>query len=418
MEEDVPSYDSDDLRRMVIRLSRLVEISVTLNSTLDLDRLLQFIIESAADLLESEEASILLVDEKTHELCFVATTGSDRRELHKIPVPQEGSIAGTVFRDEKPLIINEVESDHQHFSDVSEAINFEVRSLIAVPLRIRDKVTGVLEALNKRHGRFDEMDLQTLTNIASQAAVAVNNARLVEALKRAYDEVGELDRLKSDFIAIASHELRTPLGLIMGYAALLKESAEQKASEHAEAVLTSALRMRALIEAMTNMNMLQAGSAEVETTETSLQKIAQAAYDEMIGLVETKGQTFSINLPEAPIELRADERKLTLALVNILNNSMRFTPADGHIEVKLEKKGREAWIVVSDDGIGIPADQLDRIFTGFYQVDDHMKRRYEGLGLGLAIVKAIVEAHKGRVWAESKGIGHGCTITIALPLAT
>ena len=108
-----------------------------------------------------------------------------------------------------------------------------MHSLIAVPLRIRDKVTGVLEALNKRHGRFDEMDLQTLSNIASQAAVAVNNARLVEALKRAYDEVGELDRLKSDFIAIASHELRTPLGLIMGYASLLKEGTDPKASEHA-----------------------------------------------------------------------------------------------------------------------------------------------------------------------------------------
>jgi signal transduction histidine kinase len=410
------SFDIADLRRMVIRLSRLVEISVTLNSTLDLDRLLQFIVESAADLLESEEASILLADEKTHELSFLAATGRDPLELRKIPVPFEGSIAGTVFREEKPLIINEVESDTRHFSNISESINFEVRSLIAVPLRIRDKVTGVLEALNKRQGHFDEMDLQTLSNIASQAAVAVNNARLVEALTRAYDEVGELDRLKSDFIAIASHELRTPLGLIMGYAALLKEGADPKASDHAEAVLSSALRMRALIEAMTNMNMLQAGSAEMETRETSLQKVVQTAHDEVIGRVETKGQTLSISIPETPIVIVADERKLTLALVNILNNSMRFTPADGHIELRLERKGREAWIEISDNGIGIPEDQLDRIFTGFYQVDDHMKRRYEGLGLGLAIVKAIVEAHQGRVWAESAGVGHGSAITIALPL--
>ncbi len=412
------SFDIDDLRRMVIRLSRLVEISVTLNSTLDLDRLLQFIVESAADLLESEEASILLADEKTHELSFVAATGRDPLELRKIPVPFEGSIAGTVFREEKPLIINEVENETRHLGNISESISFEVHSLIAVPLRIRDKVTGVLEALNKRHGQFDEMDLQTLSNIASQAAVAVNNARLVEALTRAYDEVGELDRLKSDFIAIASHELRTPLGLIMGYAALLKEGADTKASEHAEAVLSSALRMRALIEAMTNMNMLQAGSAEMETREISLQKVVQTAHDEVIGLVDTKDQMLSISIPETPIEIIADERKLTLALVNILNNSMRFTPADGHIEVRLERKGREAWIEVSDNGIGIPEDQLDRIFTGFYQVDDHMKRRYEGLGLGLAIVKAIVEAHQGRVWAESEGVGRGCTITIALPLTS
>jgi signal transduction histidine kinase len=138
----------------------------------------------------------------------------------------------------------------------------------------------------------------------------------------------------------------------------------------------------------------------------------------VIGLVETKGQTFTLQMPEAPIEILADEKKLTLALVNVLNNSMRFTPADGHIQLMLERKGREAWIEVSDDGIGIPAEQLDRIFIGFYQVDDHMKRRYEGLGLGLAIAKAIVEAHHGRIWAESEGVGHGCTITMALPLTT
>jgi signal transduction histidine kinase len=417
MDERVPSPEIAELRRMVIRLSRLVEISVTLNSTLDFDRLLQFIIESASDLLESEAASILLIDENTHDLYFAAATGSDPEELKKIPVPMEGSIAGTVFREDRPLIINEVAEDPRHFRDVGESIDFNIRSLIGVPLRIRDKATGVLEALNKRQGRFDETDLLTLSNIASHAAVAINNARLVEALQKTYDELGELDQLKSDFIAIASHELRTPLSLVMGYAALLKEGGSPETSEHAEAVLNSALKMRSLIEAMTNMNMLQIGSVEMTLKRAALQPIVQAAYDEVIRLVQTKDQELLLDSPEDPVDAHVDDLKLRLALINLLNNAIRFTPAEGHIWLKLERKGREAWITVRDDGIGIPAEELERIFSGFYQVDDHMKRKHEGLGLGLAIVLAVVEAHGGRVWAESEGPGKGTTVTIALPLA-
>src|SRR3990170_9069351 len=237
----------DELRQIVVRLSRLVEVSVTLNSTLEIEPLLNFLIGTAADLLDSEAASILLFDEKTQRLYFAASTGADPDELRKIPVPLEGSIAGAIYRDDRPLIINEVASDPRHYRQVGERIHFETRTLIGVPMRMRDRRIGVIEALNKRGGPFTEHDLETLSIIASQAAVAIHNANLIDALQRAYDELGKLDRLKSDFIAIASHELRTPLGVILGYAALLKEDADQATSEHAAAVLNSALRMRALI---------------------------------------------------------------------------------------------------------------------------------------------------------------------------
>ncbi len=412
-----PNGEIEELRRMVVRLSRLVEISVTLNSTLDLNRLLQFIIDSAADLVESEAASILLVDEKTHDLYFAAATGSDPQELAQIPVPLEGSIAGTIFREDRPLIINEVSGDTRHFNHVGENIRFEVRSLIGVPMRIREQVTGVLEAVNKRRGMFDEADLQTLSIIASQAAVAINNARLLDALQRAYDELDKLDQLKSDFIAIASHELRTPLGLILGYASLLQEEATEAAYEHAQAVLSSALRMRSLIEDMTNMNMLQVGSAEMALEIHPLAPIAQEAMREVEEVMTAKEQSLTFQPPEAPLKALVDAPKLTMALTNLLNNAMRFTPAKGRIWLSLEQHGEEAWFRVRDEGLGIPQEELENIFDRFYQVEDHMTRRHEGLGLGLAIVRAIAEAHGGRVWAESQGPGTGSTFTIALPLA-
>jgi len=415
-EQDLPRQ-IDELRQLIVRLSRLVEVSVTLNSTLEPEPLLQFLIRSAADLLDSEAASILLFDEKTQRLYFAASTGADPTELRKIPVPLEGSIAGTIYRDDSPLIINEVAADPRHYRQVGEKIRFEARTMIGVPMRMRDRRIGVLEALNKRGGPFTESDLQTLSIIASQAAVAIHNANLVSALQKAYDELGKVEKLKSDFIAIASHELRTPLGVILGYAAILKEDADQATSEHAAAVLNSALRMRALIEDMTNMNMMRVGSAELAVSQQALQPILEAAYEEMRPLIEAKGQQVSRHVAPEQLLANVDAPKMMMALTNLLNNAMRFTPGGGRIELGLERHGAEAWLRVGDNGVGLPADQLERIFDQFYQVEHHMTRRHEGMGLGLSIVRAVVRAHSGRVWAESAGRDQGATFTIAVPLS-
>jgi signal transduction histidine kinase len=406
----------EELREIVIRLSRMVEVSVTLNSTLDLDRLLQFIIGTAADLVGSEAASVMLIDENTHELVFAAATGSDPRELARIPVPLEGSIAGTIVREDRPLIINDVTADPRHFRQVSEKTGFQVRSLIGVPMRIRDRVLGVLEAVNKRQGAFNEADLQTLSIIASLAAVAIENARLLRALQDAYDELGKLDKLKSDFIAVASHELRTPLGVILGYAAILKEEAAGESSGHAAAVLNSALRMRSLIEDMTNMNLLQVGSAAIQLELQPLQPVVRSVYDEVLEIIQAKGVRAELRLPESAISVMADAPKLGMALTNLLNNAMRFTPSGGSISLEVERHGSEAWVRVRDSGSGIPQADLERIFDQFYQVEDHMTRRHGGMGLGLAIVRAIAKGHGGRVWAESDGESQGAIMTVALPI--
>jgi signal transduction histidine kinase len=407
--------DIDQLRQWVVRISRLVEISVTLNSTLDLDRLLEFIVRSATDLLESEAATILLVNERSQALYVAATTDPDSKVA--IPVPKEGSIAGTIFREDRPLILNELQRTDENFTDISETHGFEVYSLIGVPLRIREQVAGVLQTVNKRQGLFNETDLQILTNIASLAGVAIYNARQVEALNQAYDELGKLDQLKSDFIAIASHELRTPLGLILGNAALLKDFSGGELAVYADAVLSAAKRMRLLIEEMTNMNMLEAGSAEVMMSVKPLNSIVEAAHNEVQGLVEAKGQTLKLRLPEQQLEAMIDSPKLTMAVMNLVNNAIRFTPQGGSIELSLEHRGQEAWIIVGDDGIGVEPDHQDTIFDLFYQVEDHLTRRHDGLGLGLAIVKAVVESHGGRVWVESGGIDQGAAFTIAIPLS-
>src|SRR5574341_672616 len=239
------------------QLARLVKLSVTLNSTLDLDTLLQLITATATELLDCEAASILLYDEKKPRLYFAAATGSDPAKLAEIPVPIENSLAGTIFRTNRHLILNDVEQDPRHYSMVSDYIKFKVKSLLGVPMPIRDRTVGVLEAVNKHYGAFDERDATLLSVTAAHAAIAVNNARLLRATKQALEKVREANQLKSNFLALASHELRTPLGIIIGYSTFLKEDAQGELSDHANQVLTAARQMHSILDEMNNLVMLK-----------------------------------------------------------------------------------------------------------------------------------------------------------------
>jgi len=407
----------EDKDLLVSQLSRVVEISLTLNSTLDPDQLLQYIIKTASELLDCEAASILLYDEKRAELFFATAAGSDPKQLAGIPVPIEGSLAGTIFQENRPLIINNAQQDPRHYSQVGQQINFQTRALLGVPMRIRSRVTGVLEALNKRSGDFTQADADLLTVIASHAAVAIQNARLIQALQKAYDELSRVDKLKSDFISIASHELRTPLGVLLGYATFLQEESQGQASEMAAKVLNSALKLRDLVEAMTNLNLIQVGSTHLEAMPVPIQQVVLAAGKEIQIAAEAKNQKLSFNLPEKALIVQADPEKLKLVFVNLLNNAMRFTNPEGEIVVSVHPMHNEAWVEIRDNGVGIPSTELENIFKEFYQVEDHMTRRVGGLGLGLSIARGIVKLHNGRIWAESTGEGQGSIFRVALPSA-
>ncbi len=404
------------LRHMAEQLARLIEVSVQLNSTLNLDDLLQFIIEAAAEILDCESVSILLYDEKRARLIFAAATGSDPKRLADIPVPLDSSVAGEVFLENKAVILSDVKSNGRHYDSVSRHVDFDVHNLLGVPMRVRDRPTGVLEALNKRKETFDEADADILSVIASQAAVAVHNARLVKALRDAYNEISATDHLKTNFLALASHELRTPLGIIIGYATFLQEESPGELSDHAKQVLNAAMQMRALVDAMTNLNMLRSREMVMHRLVVPIQQILRGAFGEVKTLAEAKNHQVVMNLPEQPLPVKCDPEKLTSAFINLLDNAVRFTPEDGRITVStMLQTGGDLLVSVQDSGIGIPPGDLKKIFNEFYQVEPHTTRKHGGMGIGLPIAKGLVEAHGGKLWAESAGPGMGSTFKVLLP---
>ncbi len=405
------------LEKRVAVLERILRISQILTSTLQLEPLLQIITQAATELTDTEASSIMLLDKNTGELHFEVINGVKSEEVKRITVPLEGSIAGWIVREGKPLLIPDVRQDPRFYSKVDETTHFETRSILGVPLQVKGEVIGVLEALNKKTGRgiFTQDDMHTLSTLAAHAAIAIENARLMTETQKAYEELSELDRLKSDFVAIASHELQTPLTIILGYISFLKERATGEAGEQVEIVLQSALRLRSLIDDMINLRHIETGEAELELERLSLNELVTTITAEFASLAEAKRQSIGIRLAPQPPMVEADRQKLHLVLANLLSNAIKFTPEGGRIQVEVETKGNEVWVSVRDTGIGIPPREQERIFDRFYQVEPSLTRRFEGMGLGLSIAKGMVELHGGRIWVESVE-GMGSSFTFALPL--
>jgi signal transduction histidine kinase len=405
-----------DLASQPHQLRRLVELSVILNSTLDLDALLQLITTTATELLDCEAASILLYDEKDKRLFFAAATGSDPEELVKIPVPIENSLAGTIFRTNQHIILSSVESDPRHYSLVSDHIKFTVKTLLGVPMPIKDRTVGVLEAVNKRIGVFDEHDASLLAVTAAHAAIAINNARLLRATQKALQKVKESDQLKRNFLTLASHELRTPLGIILGYSTFLKEDAQGELSGHANQVLAAASQMRSILDEMNNLAMLKSDEMALKPQKVAMEDILAYACEGIKDIAAARKQNLIYDFSEEAYTVNVDIDKTALAFGNLLGNAIRFSPESTEITVGVTKEGDQVLSWVRDQGIGVPADKLQKIFEEFYQIEPPNTRHYGGLGIGLTIAKGLIEAQGGRIWAESDGEGKGSTFKVLLPM--
>ena len=400
----------------VLRLARMVEISRVLNSATNLDQLLTYIIKEAATMTNTEAASILLLDKDTRDLFITASSNEIPEQMSTTPVPLDSSIAGAILQANRPMFIPDVSQDPRWNKGVDKAIAFRTRSILGVPMRDVDRQpVGVLEAINKNEGIFTRQDAEMLTILADIAGVAVERARLNEDLQQAYAELNDLDQIKTDFISIASHELRTPLSVIMGYLSFLREESSPEMMKQFDTVLDAAVHLRTLIQDMLNFQYVDTGRETLELTQIDLVQLVQEMMVERDETAVAKQQTITISLPDTGLPTLADRDVIKVVINNLLDNAIKFTPRNGQIDIKLSQHGQEAWLCVRDNGIGVPSEQLDRIFRRFYQVENPLRRQHEGLGLGLAIVKELVELHQGRIWVESEE-GKGSAFYVALYL--
>jgi signal transduction histidine kinase len=396
-------------------LERLLEVVRGLTTAPDLQAFLQTIISEATELTNSELASILEYDETAEELRFLAMQWFERDLLRPVGVPLEGSAAGWVFRKGQPLIIQNVKVDKRHFNVIDRMTNHETQSLVAVPLMVRGEVVGVLEALNKKDdAHYTEEDLTLLETLGALAAQAMQNMDLARKVRASKVQLAELERLKSDFIAITSHELRTPLGLILGHATFLRELAGGQYGEQLDTIIRNATKLKEIVENLSDVDNFESGSARVKGDRVSMAKIVEDVVSLFKAEAEQKNIALKTEMDSLPYYLHADQVKITIALSNLVKNAIQYTEVGGDVTVSVGEDSGYLKVAVTDNGIGIPARELPRIFERFYQVETHLTRRYGGMGLGLSVAKSMIELHGGRIWAESQG--RGSRFTFLLPV--
>ena len=219
---------------------------------------------------------------------------------------------------------------------------------------------------------------------------------------------------RSELISIASHELRTPLAVLLAYATLLEENAPAAMHEHLGQVVDSAMRLKSIIDEMISLQRIDTGEAQVSLTNVGIASAVKEVLEDLGPLAERKEQAIKMNLPKDSVSVRADEQMLNLILSKLLSNAIKFTSEKGSISVSAKCRGETVVITLTDTGVGIPEEELERIFQRFYQVEDSLRREHGGLGLGLSIARDMAELMDGRIWAESQ-VGQGSTFYLALP---
>lgn len=396
-------------------LERLLEVVRGLTTAPDIEVFLQSVITEASEMTNSEFASVLEYDGAAKELRFLSMQWIHREALRPVGVPLDGSAAGWVFRKGQPLIIQDTRIDQRHFKVPDRISQYETRSLAAVPLITHGEVIGVLEAINKKDGaHYTEQDLAILATFGALAAQTIRNNDLQRKVKVARIELAELERLKTDFIAITSHELRTPLGLILGHATFLREMAGNENAEQLDTIIRNATRLKEIVENLSDMDNYRTGSARVRSNQVSLTKVAEDVILTFQDDAKSRNITLQGELGTSPFYMDGDSVKINIALSNLVKNALQFTESGGRVIVRVEEDSGYIKVTVVDDGIGIPTRDLPRVFERFFQVEAHLTRRYGGMGLGLAVAKAMIELHNGRIWVESE-VGKGSTFTFLLP---
>jgi len=383
-------------------LERLIEISRSLNSTLSLRPLLHRIVVAAQELTQTEAASILLLDRKSGQLYFEAATGVQGYMMRSIVVPMEGSVAGWVVQTGKLIIVPDASSDPRFYRKADEQSTFSTQSILAVPLIARGNVIGVLEAINKKGGvEFAGEDIELLTVLGDQAAVAVQNALLFQ---------------QSDLIAEIVHEMRTPLTAIISYADLIQwpETTPDQSYQFADIIRHESERLNEMATNFLDLARLESGRASLDHNPVDLSTVILMAVSVLRPQADVGQIGVSVDVPANLPSVMGDAQRLHEAMLNLLSNAIKYCRPSDNIAITASDEEDHLTVTVADTGPGIPEEVLPYVFERFYRVPG-TEGRVLGTGLGLTITRKIIEAHGGEINVTSEE-GQGATFTFVLPV--
>ncbi|MCZ7361828.1 MAG: ATP-binding protein, partial [Candidatus Methanoperedens sp.] len=405
------------------RLEALYAIESVVSRSLNLEEIFNVALSKALEVTDTVAGTLYsLVGDVLHLEAFTGFS-SEFKEKALIREMGEG-IPGIAAQLKKPITM-----DISQFSSPFLRPYVEKEGLVSfigTPLMSKGNVVGALALGTKKKRTFTQDDLDLLFSIGNVIGIAVENARLykeskenLQRLQKAYEELQTLDKMKDEFISNVSHELKTPLVSIKGYGELLYDEKlrgrldEQKKS--LEAIIRNADRLTRLIDSILFISKLQAGKIEFKFEPLDVDEIVQLCISDFKSMMDKKQIIFEKDIPKIS-RVKGDKDRFIELITNLLDNAVKFTPVGGKISIKALDDVENVHVLVADNGIGIPADIIPKLFTRFYQVDASTARKYGGTGIGLYITKNIIDAFGGKIWIESE-VGKGTAVHLLLPIA-
>lgn len=414
------------LREETAMLEGLNRVGKAVAGELDLDRIMQTVTDAGTELTGAEFGAFFrnVTNEVGESYLLYSLSGAPREAFAKFGTPRNTAIFAQTFAGGAPVRLDDVTKDPRYGKNsphhgMPEG-HLAVRSYLAVPVVSRSGVAmGGLFFGHPRVGVFSERAERLVVAIASQAAVALENALLHQQREQLVEKLRDADRRKDEFLATLSHELRNPLAPLRNslHLLLMAGSTGMPTEPLRELMERQVNHLVRLVDDLLEMSRINRGAFELRREHVELSTILKSAVETSEPLVSTARHELVVALPDEKVWLDGDPVRLAQILANLLNNAAKYTDPGGRLRVDARRNDRHLEITVSDNGAGIASEALERIFEMFNRGDRSSSRNQGGLGIGLALARKLAEMHGGTIEAKSAGIGKGSEFLVRLPMA-
>jgi PAS domain S-box-containing protein len=421
--QDITEYKLADeaLRRYTQRLEVLNEISQAILAARSPEAIVQAALTRIRRLVPFRHARVTLLQAKSNEFLVLAANANGEMYMQPSESVPRGAFGNDIERRlDSFFAISDLASLASRSIVEQQLLEAGIRSYVSLPIFAQETFIGSLSLGTDYPAAYDQEQIQIAREVADLLGIATRQAQLHNKLVQTNAELRAALQTKDQMIQNVSHELRTPLSIMYSHSELMAAGVlgpltpEQ---EHSMRVmLEQGERLRFMVERILTLQLFDAQQLQLEQIELGKWLPDQVVrWQPRASRVNSRVQ-FHVELPDALPPLLADSELLRQVMVNLLDNAVKFSPNGGTVRLSALAQADQVSVAVSDEGIGISPEKLPRLFERFYQVDGSATRRYGGMGIGLALCRAIVQAHGGRIWAESRGEGQGSTFYVSLPL--
>lgn len=407
-----------ELQDRLEELTTLQLIDRQLNATLDYNAVMKLTLEWALRMTETEIGLIAALQEEedgTKGLRLLAHQGYDenmfRRYSEEELWPLKKGLIGYTVQTGETNLVTQVD-DNPYYDSVAHGM----KAQLTVPIQREEQVTGVIALESRMTDRFTPEDVILIERLADHAAIAIENARLFEQVRRANDA-------KTEFVSFVSHELKQPMTSMKGYTDLLMKGIggplNEQQQQFVQVIRNNVGRMNELVQSLLDISRIESGRLRLEIKEVVPDALISEAVQAFGPTMDAKNQTIRVDIEPNLPTIQGDRSRLLQVLTNLVSNASKYTPEGGTVTVsgaQMTENGCEyvRWSV-QDTGIGMTPEEQERLFTKYFRSSNTAVRSVQGTGLGLVITRSIIEMHNGHIWVESE-YGKGSTFSFSIPV--